>query len=304
MRIAIVTGNRPHTVYLCKELGKKYNVEAVFHYEDGHLLQKTDLEKSNKKRKLCERFGSEYVELHYRAFESGEVLPIELQHGYEEADAEYISSMDYGDISEDKIHVMKDINSDETISMIRAIAPDVLICHGGPHYSNDLLESAPIVLNYHSGISPLYNGTDSHMFAFANGHPHMSGGTLMLMNNKIDGGDILGHYLPSIEPGDWPGRLFTKGILGSFILYDRFLSYLSKSPTFSSVQQPSSPLFYYRRINWSLFHLHQVRLNVLNDICSKYVRDEEIIEYWSCASKTEAADLLEKRVYKLMLGHT
>ncbi|PKF50407.1 hypothetical protein AT251_11915 [Enterovibrio nigricans] len=182
-----------------------------------NLRCQTEQEKA-KKDKLSERYSEDFVNSHYDAFLSDKKLPLELQHGYEEADEYFKDAMDYGDLSKDRIFYEDDINSIESIEKIAAYNPDVVVCHGGPLYTKEFIDAFKLVLNYHSGISPVYNGSDSHMFAFANGHPHLSGGTLMVMNPKIDGGDILAHYLPEIEDGDWPGRLFTKLIRNSKVI--------------------------------------------------------------------------------------
>ena len=105
-----------------------------------------------------------------------------------------------------------DVNSAATIEHLRSLQPDVVVCLGGPIYREALIEAVPLMVNFHSGISPLYNGTSTIAFAFANGHPHLCGGTLMLMSTAVDGGDILAHYLPSIEPDDDPASLFAKTV--------------------------------------------------------------------------------------------
>ena len=62
------------------------------------------------------------------------------------------------------------------------------------------------MLNFHSGVSPLYNGSATILFAFANGHVHLCGGTLMTMSPVVDGGDVLAHFLPAIEAETHPRR--------------------------------------------------------------------------------------------------
>ena len=45
----------------------------------------------------------------------------------------------------------------------------------------------------------------------------------MKMSTKIDGGEILSHYITPIVDNDKAEDLFMKGIIGSVELYDRLL---------------------------------------------------------------------------------
>ncbi|NJO34095.1 MAG: hypothetical protein HC869_14095 [Rhodospirillales bacterium] len=100
----------------------------------------------------------------------------------------------------------------------------------------------PLILNFHSGISPIYNGSSTISFAFANGHPHLCGGTLMKMNAAVDGGEILAHYLPSVAAKDSPASLFMKTVGGAATLYERILDTCAAGLPLRSIPQPP-PLF-------------------------------------------------------------
>jgi methionyl-tRNA formyltransferase len=181
--------------------------------------------------------------------------------------------------NQQKVHRGVVVNSGPGIDLIKGLRPDVLVCFGGPVYSNAFIDSCPMVLNYHSGLSPLYNGTSSIRFAFANGHPHLCGGTLMKMNSVVDGGDVLGHFLPDITESDTPSTLFAKTARGAAVMYSRLLGHLERGKISSGVPQ-SRPLFYYRSSDWTLFHAQMVRSHLRAKVAARFRRTEQIFEYW------------------------
>ena len=95
---------------------------------------------------------------------------------------------------------------------------------GGDIIKNEFINSFKYCFNFHSGISPFFNGNKTNFNACANFRPNFVGGTLMRMSEKIDGGDILMHYLPEINYNDNPGSLFVKGIIGAVEMYTYLLS--------------------------------------------------------------------------------
>ena len=56
---------------------------------------------------------------------------------------------------------VEDINGPAGVSLLRDLRPDVVINSGGPIYKRALIEAAPLMLNYQTGLSPIYNGSES-----------------------------------------------------------------------------------------------------------------------------------------------
>ena len=75
----------------------------------------------------------------------------------------------------------------------------------------------------------------------------------MIINKMVDGGNILAHYFPSIEPGDTPATLFMKTVKGAALVYLDFLRDLQQKKDFVSVPQFKS-FFYFRSQDWNLQH--------------------------------------------------
>jgi methionyl-tRNA formyltransferase len=155
------------------------------------------------------------------------------------------------------------------------------------------------MINFHSGISPLYNGASTIFFAFANGHVDLCGGTLMTMSPVVDGGDIIAHYLPAIELGDDPATIFAKTVRGAAVTCASFLDYLDGSREFSRVEQPP-PLFYYTSESWTVHYTQRIRRHLEVGTLANHLRAEELIDYWSCPSDGEAREKLRETLTRLL----
>jgi len=207
---------------------------------------------------------------------------------------------DYSSLNRGLLHFVEDFGDSSTLALLKHLAPDVVLCLGGPVYPKSFIQSCPLVLNYHSGYSPIYNGTSTIWFAFANGHPHWCAGTLMTMNPVVDGGDILGHFLPDISPDDNPLTLFLKTTLGAAILYDRILKSFERAGiVFARVPQPR-PFFDFRAIDWTLIHVLNVKKHVRRKTCAAFVREQRVEEYWRQPTESAARELFERTTRDLM----
>ena len=158
------------------------------------------------------------------------------------------------------------------------------------------------MLNFHSGISPIYNGAASIYYAFANGHVHLCGGTLMVMNAAVDGGGILGHYLPAIKEGDTPQTLFDRTVDGAVGMYSRVIESVSKHQRLlPSVPQPP-PLFYTRGPEYGWHHKAMIAARCRANLAGRKVRPEKIIEYWRAPDAAAAAAACRQTIDALLWG--
>jgi methionyl-tRNA formyltransferase len=214
--------------------------------------------------------------------------------GKEFADRYYQNSLCLENINSLNVTKVKDINCDDSILKIQKLNPDVVVCHGGVIYSEKFISSFPLVLNYHSGLSPIYNGTYSNLFACVNDQVDLCGGTLMLMNRKIDSGNILAHFLPKLNLHDSPSTIFLENMKGCSLLYEKFLDYYKKNQTFVSVPQPSTT-FYTRSIDLTLEKLKKLEFNQKNSLVKK-TREQKIISYWEESSEQNARIKLENTI--------
>jgi methionyl-tRNA formyltransferase len=184
---------------------------------------------------------------------------------------------------------VEDVNSPAFAEEIRRLGADAVICSGGPIYRAPLIRAAKLMLNYHTGISPIYNGAHTNIWAYINGHPQFCGGTLMIMNEAVDGGDILAHHFCGVEPGDDPAAVFCKAIKAAPQIYNEFLTDIDAGNTITSISQ-AMPFFYYKTLDWTLYQslLAERLRNRRTDLM--YHCDVETVRYW----RLESSDAMSR----------
>ena len=193
-----------------------------------------------------------------------------------------------------------DFSTASGLATYRALGASVALCSGGPIYSLEMIASTPLVLNVHTGISPIYNGSFTAFWPFADGQPHLSGVTLMLMSPTLDGGPVLAHGLPNIDVNDDPATLFIKSLTLGAKAITRLLQE-RRTTSLISVEQPSA-LFRYRGRDWSILQNLRVSLHLSNKICNHHLRPEYLIEYWRSASTEEARSVFYSTLLGLLFG--
>lgn len=278
MKIVIVTAINPHTLYLCYELSKKYEVVGIFFFK-----RLADMRRDRRERfRLLKGSIAKNGVLRTMSATMASWLSTRtaVSLGYDEADQHFQLLLD-GRFDPSVGRCCEDINSPDVVAQIRGLEPDVVVCHGGPRYKMGMLTSADLVINYHSGVSPYYNGAHTHAQALANGDYRYCGGTLMVLNDQIDGGPILGHFLPSIRPSDSASDLFIKLMYGSFELIDAFLDHYQRFGRYESHPQPPCKSYFYLN-DWNLGQYLKLLITQLRRNEHQMVRNvNEIRGYWA-----------------------
>jgi folate-dependent phosphoribosylglycinamide formyltransferase PurN len=297
MRVVIVTGTKPHHKNLCAVIARAHNVVGIIH---PSTMAAKPLVKVQRIIRRAKSYGWGVVGAQALAR-----LPFGganyRSNGKNESGADFAEGVAvYEEICKPLAHFGCDVRAASSALLLKSLKPDVTICLGGPVYPKTFIEAGALSLNFHSGLSPLYNGAASIEFAFANGHPHLCGGTLMLMGTEVDGGGILGHYLPEIQSGDTPRSLFCKTVRGAAVMYSQLLPHFETNGMhFQYIPQPS-PLFYTRGFEFSWHHRAMIGRNVRRDIASQFRRAEQIVEYWRAPSATEAQDAYRFKLDQLL----
>ncbi|MGE5501294.1 MAG: formyl transferase [Ignavibacteriales bacterium] len=90
-------------------------------------------------------------------------------------------------------------NDPETIELLKALDPQVVVINGTRILSKRLLESVPApFLNTHAGITPGYRGVHGGYWALAQGEPERCGVTVHVVDPGIDTGEVL--YQAVVKP--------------------------------------------------------------------------------------------------------
>jgi folate-dependent phosphoribosylglycinamide formyltransferase PurN len=299
MRVAVITPSRaPHSRSLCAAIASDHELVGVLHPAPPRPGRRRRVEQL---RAELRRLGPLEEGLRLLATSRSPLrgwdLPADeaaaLADAFPAAGAEYEARV--APVAE----TVADVNGAAAIERLRTLAPDVVCCLGGPIYRSPLIAAVPLMLNFHSGLSPLYNGAATVAQAFANDHLRLCGGTLMTMSATVDGGDVLAHVLPAIEPRDTPGRLFARTAAGAIEAYREVLGHLAAGGSLVGVPQPS-PLFYLRASDWTAVQGQRTRRLVARDAASEQVRPGRIVRYWDAADREEAAGRLREALAPLV----
>jgi methionyl-tRNA formyltransferase len=95
------------------------------------------------------------------------------------------------------------VNSQECISELKNIQPDLVIVHGTRIISKKVLDEVNcFFINIHAGITPRYRGSHGAYWALANNDPEHCGVTVHLVDKGIDTGNILSQCNIKITPRD------------------------------------------------------------------------------------------------------
>jgi folate-dependent phosphoribosylglycinamide formyltransferase PurN len=299
VRIVVITPRAErHHQFFCARLAELHDVVGVLH----PVSRRSGLRRrASRLRREVARSGATYAVLRTLAELRSPLLGWDAVAAHAEAEERFFpdAATAYERSVASVAHEVTDVNSAATIERLRALAPDAVVCLGGPIYRAPLIESAGLMVNFHSGISPLYNGASTIQFAFANGHVRLCGGTLMTMSATVDGGNILAHYLPTIEADETPATLFMKTVRAAADLAGGFLSHVGQAGAFTSARQ-SPPLFYYTASDWTIYHSQRVCAHLERRTAAGHVRDEQFVPYWALPDDDAASAAVRATIEQLL----
>lgn len=111
------------------------------------------------------------------------------------------------------------VNSQQTQSLLRKLAPDILCIYGTLIASHAILSIAPLALNLHTGMSPRYRGADCEFWPVHDGELNWIGATVHRCTSDVDGGAIYGTEAAMLEPNDGLGAVFGRCVVTGSKLY-------------------------------------------------------------------------------------
>ena len=98
--------------------------------------------------------------------------------------------------------VVADINAPIVRQRLAEIGPDVVLDHGTGIVRDELIDSVPLALNIHWGLSPYYRGTHCTEWGLISWDPYNIGVTLHRLSREIDGGGVVSQARAQIAPDD------------------------------------------------------------------------------------------------------
>jgi methionyl-tRNA formyltransferase len=106
-------------------------------------------------------------------------------------------------IPEEKISRQNSVNSEETISLLKNLNPDIVLVSGTRIISRRVLSAIDgIFINSHVGITPQYRGVHGAYWALAKNDPGNCGVTVHKVDSGIDTGAIISQKKISISSKD------------------------------------------------------------------------------------------------------
>lgn len=109
-----------------------------------------------------------------------------------------------------------DVNSPEVVTFLQEIKPACGVISGTSILRSPLIESVPIWLNIHCGITPRYRGVHGAFWAVVEGQPELAGVTIHQIDAGVDTGDIIAQEKIEVDSRDTyrtlPVKQYFKGI--------------------------------------------------------------------------------------------
>lgn len=112
----------------------------------------------------------------------------------------------------DILHRVPSHNGPECLRLIADIDPDIVIVYGTMIIGSKVIAASRKLINLHTGLSPVYRGSDTIFWPLHNGEPEHLGVTVHRLDAGVDSGPILARGKPTLEPGDDADRLFAKSV--------------------------------------------------------------------------------------------
>lgn len=113
--------------------------------------------------------------------------------------------MDISDSYKNKVdyHKVDSVNNEETISIIKRKAPDIIVVNGTRIIKENVLNSIDCpIINMHSGITPKYRGVHGGYWAVANNDLEHCGVTIHKVAKGIDTGEVIKQALIPVTAKD------------------------------------------------------------------------------------------------------
>lgn len=120
----------------------------------------------------------------------------------------------------DLVREVRGVNSRACAEVLGRIAPDAILVFGTSIVRDRILElAADVAFNMHTGISPIYRGSDCTFWPIYNRELHMVGATVHECTSAIDGGRIFKTCRAELEPEDQMHDVFARAIKAGAELY-------------------------------------------------------------------------------------
>jgi len=170
-----------------------------------------------------------------------------------------------------------DINGDEYIEEICALAPDFIVTYGCCIIKPKLIELFKNrIINVHLGLSPYYFGSGTNFHPFVNQELSAVGATFMYMDGGIDTGHIIHQIRADIDVCDnlhQVGNRLIKKMINTFI---QLIKNFEKVKSIKSPVNKIGPT--YKNKDCTPESINRAYQNTNNNLCANYLKNKNILD--------------------------
>ena len=229
-----------------------------------------------------------------------------------EVNSDHVDLRNFCILNEIPCVYINDINSIESITWIKEKSPDIIFCFGWSKLiKQELLRLAPLgVIGFHPAALPANRGRHPIVWALVLGL-EKTASTFFLMDDSVDGGDIISQVELSIEYDDDANTLYKKIVSTALMQISNFLPEISKG-VFKRIKQDKNHANIWRkrgtqdgRIDWrmSALSIH----NLVRGLTKPYVGAHFLlngkeIKVWKTSPIFDVSNNIEPG--KVMLHHS
>jgi folate-dependent phosphoribosylglycinamide formyltransferase PurN len=154
---------------------------------------------------------------------------------------------------------MKGLNSVETQEFIRQISPNLLLSYGCHKVSAATRASAPGVRwNIHGGLSPRYRGVTTHFWPSYLLEPQMTGMTVHMMTDELDGGDVVHQCTGPLVRGDGLHDLACRTVSEIVAELPQLVERAASGKALDAPVPQTGPTRLWQVADWAPAHLHLI----------------------------------------------
>lgn len=123
-----------------------------------------------------------------------------------------------------EIYSTLNVNSISCINKVRSVEPNLIVCLGwGQILKKDILSAAHFVVGAHASLLPFNRGSAPINWSIINGE-EVTGNTLMLLDETLDGGGIIDQESFDVHHHDTCNTLYEKVALTNANMVTKFLA--------------------------------------------------------------------------------
>ena len=149
---------------------------------------------------------------------------------------------------------------------------DVLLDHGTSIVKAPALDTSPLALNLHWGLSPYYRGVSCTGWALVNWDPYNIGVTIHKLAKEIDGGDIVAQKRATVRPTDNAYSVEMQLTKLGTDLTVQILGHMQRGKQLTFHKQDFSQGFVTLTRQWSRHWSNHLRFIEQNDVVPKMLK--------------------------------